>query len=313
MSTLKQVFGSNISCKKGVYQSAVLIIIYICKTGLIRLLPLYISYNTMHTTNHYTLTKKQLVILNLLYRFRFATSEQLSQILNITQATINKRLKLMMEQEYIGRHYEPEYRLLRQHASYYLLPKGAKELKRANTKYSPTVLKNTNNDKDASDGFINHCLDVFNVYCTLRSKYGDRLRFFTKTQLTTFEHYPQPLPDAYIQLDNGDEERQFFLDVLHESQPFFVATRKVMQYVAYAEDNSEEWEQATGTALPSVLLICDSVSLKKRLQKKMRRAAEGIEDTDTKLYAAVMSEIGDNSGWHDLADVEQAFSLDDIQ
>jgi hypothetical protein len=48
-----------------------------------------------------------------------------------------------MELEYIGRKYEPEYRLLRKYASYYLLPEGVKALKQqANTKkYNSTVLR----------------------------------------------------------------------------------------------------------------------------------------------------------------------------
>jgi hypothetical protein len=143
--------------------------------------------------------------------------------------------------------------------------------------------------------------------------YGDELRFFTKSQLTTFEHYPQPLPDAYIRIGDGDDERQFFLDVFHESQPFFIATRKVMQYVTYADEGREEWEQKTDTSLPSVLLICDSPSLKKRLQKKMRRVADNIEDDDMVLYVAAMNEISNSAGWHDLSEPDEALSLDEIQ
>ena len=266
-------------------------------------------------TSHYAPTTKQLAILNLLYRFRFTTSQQLSKTLNITKATTNKRLKIMMELSYIGRNFEPEYHLLRKHAVYYLLPDGIKALKQASDKkYSPKVLRNMAREDDKSEQFINHHLAVFNVYCALRAMYGDELRFFTKSQLTTFEHYPQPLPDAYIRIGDNDDERQFFLDVLHESQPFFIATRKVMQYIIFADEGRKEWERETGTALPGVLLICDSPSLKKRLQKKMRRAAENIEGGDMMLYAATTTaEIGNSAGWHDLANPDEALSLDDIE
>jgi DNA-binding MarR family transcriptional regulator len=266
------------------------------------------------STNHYALTTKQLAILNLLYRFRFTTSQLLAQSTNTNKDIINKRLKLMMELNYIGRKFEPEYHLLRKHATYHLLPDGIKALKQvSDKKYSPKVLRAMTKEGDKSDPFINHHLAVFGVYCTLRTMYGDELRFFTKSQLATFEHYPQPLPDAYIRIGDDDDERQFFLDVLHDSQPFFIATRKVMQYVTYADEGRNEWERETNTTLPSVLLICDSPSLKKRLQKKMRRAADNIEGDDMMLYAAAMSEMGGSTGWHDLANPDEALSLDDIE
>jgi hypothetical protein len=194
------------------------------------------------------------------------------------------------------------------------LPDGIKALKQiADNRYSSKVLRNMAREGAKSDQFINHHIAVFSMYCTLRAVYGDKLRFFTKSQLSAFEHYPQPLPDAYIRIGDGEDERQFFLDVLHESQPFFIATRKVMQYVTYADECGEEWERETGTALPSVLLICDSASLKKRLQKKMRRAADNIEGDDMRLYAATTVEIGDRAGWHDLAIPDEAASLNDIE
>lgn len=265
-------------------------------------------------TRHYALTTKQLAILNLLYRFRFTTSQLLAQSTNTNKDIINKRLKLMMELNYIGRNFEPEYHLLRKHATYYLLPDGIKALKQvSDKKYSPKVLRTMAREGDKSEQFIIHHLAVFDVYCTLRTMYGNELRFFTKSQLTTFDHYPQPLPDAYIRIGDGDDERQFFLDVLHNSQPFFIATRKVMQYVTYADEGRKEWERKTGTALPGALLICDSPSLKKRLQKKMRRAAENMEGNDTKLYSAAISEIAEDTGWHDLADPDEAWALDDIE
>jgi hypothetical protein len=265
------------------------------------------------TATHYTTTTKQLIILKLLYRFRFTTSDLLTKATDIQKSTINKRLQLLLELGYIGRRYEPEYRLLRKHASYHLLPKGIRALKQipGNT-YNPKILRNISRDKDATDRFINHQLAVLNAYCTLKGVYENELRFFTKNQLATFEHYPHPLPDAYIRIGDGEDERQFFIDILHAADAFFIATRKVMQYTTYASEEREEWEKETGTLLPSVLLICDSPSLKKRLQKKMRRAAENIEGDDMKLYVDTTVNINDDDGWHDLANPDKPLALDDL-
>ncbi len=266
------------------------------------------------STRHYTPTTKQLALLNLLFRFRFATSQLLAISTNTNKDVMNKRLKLMMEQNYIGRKFEPEYRLLRKHATYYLLPDGIKALKQdPNKSYNPKVLRSMGREAYKSERFVEHHLAIFHAYTTLRAEYGDELRFFTKSQLTSYPHFPQPLPDAYIRIGKGDNERQFFLDALQELQPFFISTRKVMQYVTYAEEGRVEWERETNTALPSVLLICDTPSLKKRLQKKMRRAAGDIAGNDMSLYVADMSGMMARDGWHDLTDRDESYSLEDIE
>ena len=66
----------------------------------------------------------------LLYRFRFATSHLLTQTLGIKdKSKMNQRLRVLAQQEYVGRNYTPEYRLQGKHASYFSLPKGIKALK----------------------------------------------------------------------------------------------------------------------------------------------------------------------------------------
>lgn len=89
------------------------------------------------------LNLKQLSILDTLYRFRFGTTELIAIALNVkTKNKMNERLKVLLDQEYIGRRYGPEYRLLRKHATYYLLPKGVKALRQHNGKYHELVLHN---------------------------------------------------------------------------------------------------------------------------------------------------------------------------
>lgn len=236
---------------------------------------------------HYALTTKQKSILNLLYRFRFATSEQLSLALNITKATTNKRLKLMMELNYIGRRYEPEYRLLRKHAAYHLLPEGINELKKiSKQKYLLKVLRNIRHDRDASESFVEHCLVVFDLYCMLRARYGAEMQFFTGTQMAAASYFPKKLPDAHIQIGT-DSHKLFLVDLLHENKPFFLATRAVVRYTDYAEDN--DWPAQH--EFPKILLICDSVSLQKRLSKKMQRKLEDIDDPSLQIRIVSLNSL----------------------
>src|SRR5437868_3895445 len=139
----------------------------------------------MNTPAHRPLNKKQLDILRLLYRFRFVTTNLLTQALQTkSKIKMNERLKILLDQEYIGRNFSPEYHLLRKHASYYLLPKGIDALKQIpDNTFDTSILRNIRKDKAASDQFIDYCLGVFDVYCQLKTVYGDSLHFFTKSQL----------------------------------------------------------------------------------------------------------------------------------
>lgn len=259
--------------------------------------------------SHYALTTKQRSILNLLYRFRFATSEQLSQTLGITKSTMNKRLKLLVELNYVGRKFEPEYHLLRKHASYFLLPEGTKVLKKLQSKrYSTTVLQNIRkNDQNASEPFVNHWLAVFDAYRALKMRYGADLQFFTKSQVTTISYFPKQLPDAYIQLSD-DKDNTFFLNVLHEGRPFFLATRSVVQYIEYANSERRDF---TNSKLPKMLFVCDGLALERRLLKKMKRTIENLGNLDIKFYIATLDELGQDK-WVSMAEPTEVLSLTDI-
>ena len=202
------------------------------------------------------LTKKQLEILDLLYRFRFATNQLLATSLNVKYAhKINERLKPLLEKQYIGRNFSPDYHLHGKPAIYFLMPNGIKAI-RATVKeeYSSQVLHNAYKDKMAKDRFINRCLDVFEVYTKLAKVYGEKLEYFAKSELYHYEDFPDPRPDAYFRIDKGQEEGQYFLEIMDPTQPDFALKRRIKQYIEYAEGG--DWEDATGTPLPAILLIC---------------------------------------------------------
>lgn len=260
----------------------------------------------MHTTTpKIRHTRQQLAILDYLYRFRYGTSDLLSIATSTNKRTINIRLKLMLDHGYIERIYKPEYRLQNKHAIYHLSTNGRKLLRSLDRsdRYNPDVLRTIRDDAKKSEGFISHCLDVFRLYCELKAQHGDGLQFHTKSQLGDQDYFPQPLPDVYIQLpdDEGEPER-LFLNVLPE-HPFFKATRTVMQYVTFAEEDQYEWKRGIGhDELPSVLLVCENRSLQKRLTKKMQRIAKDAEENDLYFYTTTLEGFGDVDNWQDMTD-----------
>ncbi len=266
------------------------------------------------------LNDKQLDILHLLYRFRFITSDLLLTPLNLKdKSRVNERLKVLMEQKYIGRKYEPHYSLIGKHAAYYLLPDGIKALKkmREEKEYVASVFTNLGRDLNASDKFAEHSLDVLRVCNQLEAIYGDDLTFFSKTELAAHGHYfPKPLPDAYIQLQSEDEEvKQYFIEIVHASKPIFTVIKRVKQYVEYSDEG--EWED-TKTPLPPVLFVCDTPTLQKRLQKIVPAATDDADIEELKIYTTSIEKLNsvgkpDNDTiWSDAIEHEGEFSLRDM-
>lgn len=256
------------------------------------------------TAKHYSPTTKQQTILNLLYRFRFATSEQLSTVLAIAKASTNKRLKLLLEKELIERKYD---RISHEHAAYYLSAEGINELKKiSKQKYLASVLRNARRDSEKSDQFINHNLSVFNIYNRLRTSYGNELQFFTKSQMAAVSYFPKQLPDAHLQLGPSNP-KLFLLELLHESQPFFLATRSIVRHINYAD--KDEWPSQY--EFPKLLLVCDTLALQKRLVKKMRYKIDNLENDKVNIYITNTHDL-DLDKWYDFTRTDNVFTLNQI-
>jgi len=132
------------------------------------------------TEPHYIPNTKQLDLLRRLYRFRFATSKHLATSLNLPIKNINQRLQILLDQQYLGRHYDGQYKIHGRPAEYYLIENGIKALKQyAPDKCDSKVLHNLYKDKNAAPSFVAHSLTVFQIYCLLKQCYKDDLRFFT--------------------------------------------------------------------------------------------------------------------------------------
>lgn len=259
----------------------------------------------------YRLNQKQLALLHLIYRFRFVTTELVAQYQGRKSADIVRpRLTALAEMGYIGRKYDPSYKLQGKHAAFYLLPDGMRALRRQpreGYEYSQKVLHNIHKDKDASDQFIEHNLEILKAYAKLRELYGDRLQFFTKSDLSIYEHFPQPLPDAYIRIEEGAGDKQYFLDVHHEARPFFISSRRIKQYADYAD--SQQWE-LTETDLPEILALCDSTTLQLRLQKKLAKNPHPKLNFLLTSMQALLQAGNDARVWQRADDPDDIKSLD---
>jgi len=258
------------------------------------------------------LNQDQIAILELLYRFRFASSTLLTQYLKPkNRQSINSRLDILTEQKYINKKYDKSYKLLGTPASYCLLPKAFPVLK-PQEGISAKVLKNIYKDAEASEKFIEHCLIIFAISNQLEATYGNRLELFAKSELAELSHFPRPLPDAFISLKNSDQPRartkHFFLEVFEDSMPFFVIAKRISQYSDYFD--SDNWD-VTGKKFPSLLAVCDSLSLQKRLQKRFSDLEDFKFCLTTKAAFATISNNEDI--WQDVTEPRVLVSLSSIR
>jgi hypothetical protein len=229
--------------------------------------------NTSEPQYRKKLNKEQLAVLYLLHTFRFASSEQIAIYQKKPGSkSIQKRLKILEDQDLIAKRYDKSYKLRGKPAAYYLLPNGARTLDNRGG-IEPVNIKRIYKDKDVSEGFIQHCLDLLNIYLALRTLHGDTLRFFTKSYLKReeFDYFPQPLPDTYFYLKTEEGREDYILDIFEDTQPFFVLVRRIKKYMQYAE--SGEWP---GETLPTILIVIESSSVHKRLRK---RIAKELQDS----------------------------------
>lgn len=248
------------------------------------------------------LNSDQLIVIGLLFRFRFGTTEYFAWRFNKPSGKhIQKRLNILEQQGYIAKHYDKSYKLQGKPAAYYLLPKAAKLLQ---TKYPDGVtdqaIKNRYKDKDASEQFITHSLAIVDVYRQLRILYDTRLTMYAKIDLSLdqFCYFPKWLPDAFVTLKGGakgsGKERQFFLDVFEETTPFFVLIRRIKSYLTYAQ--SDLWESETDTPLPAILMVCETEGTQKRLRRRIKKELDELWDDElATFYTTTKQELADSN------------------
>jgi len=258
------------------------------------------------------LNDEQLEVLRLLHKFRFGTNDLFAQYFGKKDRSfVYKRLSILQERGLVGKRFDTSYRLQGKPAAYYLTPDGARALQEADK--SDINIKAIYKDRNVSDKFVAHSLELFAIRNQLYTQYDDDLRFFTRANMNReeYDYFPRPLPDVYIRLKSSD--KHFFLDIFHDDEPSFVAKRRMKQYVKYDEDG--DWA-VTETDLPVVLAVCESPNLAKRVQKYMAKALDDAwSDSEVVFAFTTKAEVmsGELVVWQRADEPGEKFPLQDIQ
>ncbi len=178
-------------------------------------------------------TKKQRLILMLLYTFRFLNSKQIQEFLNHKDhRRINSWLKDLSDKGYIERDFKPIFGTLTKPAVYYLTALGRKDIKERHEYYFPHYLRRISRDNKVSKAFRIRCQITADWYLMLfpnaekdksdkattgidiidylekileigTKNYEDkipvtRLQFFTPAYFPSFILLDKLKPDAYL-------------------------------------------------------------------------------------------------------------------
>lgn len=242
-------------------------------------------------------SKRQAELLEFIYAYRFVTTKQVQVFLGKKQIQqAQQRLNTLLAKGYIERRFTNEDRLLGRYASYYLSLDGLKLLKRYG---SSQALKNMRKDATASDSFIKHNIAIGDVAADLYRIYHDakRLILFTKNELLREDannndgsedyepasaSFPQPLPDMYIDhMYDEDRWEDYLLEVWHDMVPFWVYRKRIKYYIEYVD--RDECEEAFSSGMPPLLLVCDTPTLQRRVQRYLRRIYDEVDEDDLRL------------------------------
>ncbi len=141
------------------------------------------------------LTKKQKLILMLLYCFRFLNSKQIQEFLgHKDHRRINSWLKDLAEKGYIVRDFKPIFGTLTKPAVCYLAASGRGYIRNGHPYRFPKYLKRIARDKKASKAFRIRCQIIADWYLMLfpntnkvktKTKTGIAIVDYLETQLTT--------------------------------------------------------------------------------------------------------------------------------
>jgi DNA-binding MarR family transcriptional regulator len=249
-------------------------------------------------TQQRSLTDKQLDVLKLLYRFRFGTSDLISQAQGgISRQSTNARLTVLVEKELINKKQDGRAKLEGKPAIYSLAAKGRTTLRKQGDKYSDKVLNSIRANRDSSEKFVQHNLTIFSIANKLSELYGDDITFLTKSNIygDSFDYLPESRPDAFLHIKSLNS--YYFLYNLDDSTPDFALIRRVSP--VFEHEKSGKWEVKTGLKLPSVLMVCSSNRLETTMRKRFAKL-KSDEASDFGFVTTVVSrllESGDGSVW----------------
>ena len=149
------------------------------------------------STHRKHLNPNQVQLLKLLYKFRFISSDLLAKYRDVTRASNNRSLAILVDQKLVNRRYDKSFKIKGKSAIYFLTPEGLRTL--ANfMPLNDSVVHAMYNNYRVTEGFVNEHLLVLEVCTTLQNSYPDIFNIFSRSELAHFDYFSEPKPYLYL-------------------------------------------------------------------------------------------------------------------
>ena len=264
--------------------------------------------------NNIKLSDGQVSVLKLLYRYRYGSINLLRTSLQMkNNSGLYQKLEVLIKHKYVGKEYKKEYRLIGFPAAYFLLPKAFKLLSQQYDYDIPeTIVKASYRDNNRSNRFISHMLQIYTVSTELAQLYPD-IKFYSSREISSYESFPDNLPDGYLSLVIGDTARRYFLDIIPDDTPRYVINKLVSDYHEFFLEDT--WSD-TGSDLPAMLIIAERGKSEKYLQKLLRSRQDALDMVEPRFYTSTLKAIksstkDSNDIWSEVSNPEDLLSLSD--
>lgn len=243
-----------------------------------------------------TLNKGQITVLELLYKFRFGSSDLLAEHFGKPSGVyLYKRLNILVERGLVGKRYDSSYRLRGLPAAYYLRPDGYRVIQEMYDDSSRTAL--AYKALSVSEDHVHHCLRIFTVYNTLKKQYGNKIKFYAQNDMSDLD-LPKVKPDVYLILS---DTKHFFLDVCSTPQQLAAEYIKFRSYDAWIDQNGYD----QGFITPAILVVGSKLSSMRKLNGKNKVLEASV------AYATLDNLRQESATWQ-LIDGQDRLSLHDI-
>jgi DNA-binding MarR family transcriptional regulator len=187
------------------------------------------------------LTKKQLRILLLTYKFRFITPTLYAAYENkVSRSAMYVTLERLVKSGHLAKRRIPNNNFNNKGGRYYLTPKGFKQIE-ADIAYPEDVKPLVYKNKRVSEVYVDQYVLTMRIYVHIRARFEQGFDIFTKSEISSFEELPRPLPELYLQRlpgSQGDPYEAFML--LCTDMPLFLVKKRFNALIDHAEE--EGWE-----------------------------------------------------------------------
>lgn len=211
------------------------------------------------------LSTKQLSLLSLICKFRFATVPLLSEWRQKDASTLYEALYVLRDQGYLLKRYDSSYRLRRKAATYSLSRAGVTLVaEHFSDHFTPSGLRKQYKNKYASDQLVEHSLDIVRTCIQLRAIYGPQVSCMSAAEMTIHgDTFITPHPDLYVYFKNMPQH--YLLELIPAGTFTWILRKRINAHQDWIDDH-EEGYQFSGDE-PNILFVCENDSTERRIHR----------------------------------------------